>query len=388
MEHSRIEWTDHTFNPWRGCTKVSPGCEHCYAETLSRRNPAVLGTWGRGRPRVRAIEATWRQPLRWNGQAAQFLRCHACGWRGLRDASAVCPTPGCLTFFSEMASVRQRVFCASLADWLDDEVLIEWFVDLLSLIYRTPNLDWQLLTKRPQNWAPRLAAAIESHYRRPKLWTKDHVWFRQWMIDWSNVHKGPPHPLVQPPANVWVGTTVEDQTRADERVPILLSIPATVRFLSCEPLLGPVDLTEINGALSSWGRVSACDAVWPGGLHLVICGGESGNEARPMHPDWARLLLDQCAGADLPFFFKQWGEWKPHSGWDVWKRAPATTWVNRRTGATWQGDRADAVVGDSETAEDASEWALMVHAGKKLSGRLLDGREWNGMPASERELAR
>ena len=319
-ENTSIEWCDHTFNPWSGCTKVSPGCAHCYAESLSKRNPATLGVWGKGQPRKRMSEAYWRQPLKWNETGI----CVNCGYSSTRTEGAHrAPDGGWCGDHDGNGGIAQtfrrpRVFCASLADWLDDEVPIEWLADLLDLIRRTPNLDWLLLSKRPENWRDRLMAA--ANYLRDKT---NHVLREtcQWISDWVQWNK--------PPANVWIGTTVEDQTRADERIPLLLSIPAKVRFLSCEPLLGPVTLALMYCPdCCTWtaskpvnsGKDVGCfhcgtyKNQWfmrEQGIHWVICGGESGPGARPMHPDWARSLRDQCVAAGVPFLFKQWGEWLP-----------------------------------------------------------------------------
>lgn len=315
MENTKINWATHTFNPWRGCTKVSPGCAHCYAETLSKRNPKVLGTWGRGQPRVRASADMWSAPRRWNRDARPGF--HA--WRPIKDFTgigqgwthqclhcrSVTDTKGTQGMTDGCAGViaRPRVFCASLADWLDDEVPIEWIADLLALIHATPNLDWLLLTKRPQNFYERIQQVIEMQ----NFDEDGHV--INWLVRWRDELA---------PANVWVGTTVEDQARAEERIPQLLQIPARVRFLSCEPLLEAVHLCNIPPI----NRDAACrtDALtgityWPDHdsdegpkIDWVICGGESGHGARPMHPDWARGLRDQCAEAGVPFLFKQWGQ--------------------------------------------------------------------------------
>src|SRR5581483_1094173 len=162
-ENTKIEWCDHTFNPWMGCTKVSPGCANCYAETMMDHRYGKV-RWGKGKPRQRTSSANWKLPLKWNKKLS--YRCTSCGtvfpdseleevlgWECL-DCNTVC------------SPVRPRVFCASLADWLDDEVPIEWLADLLALIYSTPNLDWLLLTKRPQNWATRMDAASECWHIR------------------------------------------------------------------------------------------------------------------------------------------------------------------------------------------------------------------------------
>ena len=262
-ENSAIEWTDHTFNPWIGCTKVGPGCEHCYAEILATSRLAV--EWGPGAPRRHTAASTWQQPRRWDRKAAA-------------------------------AGSRQRVFCASLADVFDNEVPAEWRAELFALIRETPNLDWLLVTKRIGN-AAKMAEAAGG---------------------W--------------PSNVWLGATIVNQVEADRDVPKLLAISGVrYRFLSMEPLLGPVDLKRIRNAAEPGRPLNALtghQAITPAGgqgvgyyfsqddepvpmLDWIIVGGESGPGARPMHPDWARSLRDQCASAGTPFLFKQWGEWAP-----------------------------------------------------------------------------
>ena len=253
---SGIQWTHHTFNPWRGCTHVSPGCENCYAEALAKRNPAQLGTWGAGGTRVVASDAYWRQPHAWNRAAVA-------------------------------AGERHRVFCASLADVFEDRPeLADPRHRLWSTIVATPHLDWLLLTKRPEAIA-RLVGG----------WP------------W--------------PANIWLGTTVEDQRRADERIPVLLDTPAAVRFLSCEPLLGPLDLGRFMGWRATadvmLGRhpvaFDAAGLPRAGGVDWLIVGGESGPRARPFDLAWARSIRDQGDAAGVPVFIKQLGR-RPHHGVD------------------------------------------------------------------------
>lgn len=225
MENSNISWTTHTFNPWIGCTKVSPGCQRCYAEArMDKRFHRV--NWGAGNPRSRTSADYWKDPLQWNRQAAE-------------------------------AGARTMVFCASLGDVFDAEVAASWRDDLFGLIRQTPHLDWQILTKRPEH-------AVQ--YAAGSRW----------------------------PDNAWLGTSIEDQERAG-RAKIITQVPAPVRFLSCEPLLGPVklDLT---------------------GIDWVIVGGESGPGYRPMAREWAIDLRDQCRAANVPFFFKQWGGSTPEAG--------------------------------------------------------------------------
>lgn len=240
-ENSKIEWTDHTFNPWEGCQKVGPGCDHCYAET---RNARFAGgkavNWGPGAPRRRTSASNWQKPVSWNAAHVEFLERHG---------------------------RRQRVFCASLADVFDNAVDPAWRSDLFDLIERTPNLDWLLLTKRIGNVA-RMLPSLE--------------WARR--------------------DNLWLGATVCNQAEADRDIPKLLALPAHVRFLSMEPLLGPVDLTP---------HLQASSTAATHALDWVIVGGESGPGARPMHPDWPRNLRDQCQSAGVPYLFKQWGDWRP-----------------------------------------------------------------------------
>lgn len=262
--NSKIEWTDHTMNPWIGCTKVSPGCLNCYAETLMDKRYHRV-SWGKGNLRKRTSAANWKEPLKWNTQAMPL------------DA--------------EGKPRRARVFCASLADWLDEEVPLQWLADLLALIQATPNLDWLLLSKRPENWKKLIERVVGLSCLTGCLHTDPHG-IAGWLANrWQHG---------DPPANVWVGTSVEDQTRADERTPLLLQIPAKVRFLSCEPLLGPVDLRQAHRA-----PIKLPSVDW------VICGGESGPGARTMHADWARSLRDQCKEKSVPFFMKQMDKKEP-----------------------------------------------------------------------------
>lgn len=247
-ETTKIEWCDHTFNPWRGCTKVSAGCANCYAERQSRRVPQVLGIWGDDGTRVIASEAGWKEPVKWNRAAAK-------------------------------AGVRRRVFCGSMCDICEDRhELIEPRIQLKRLIEATPHLDWLLLSKRPEQYS-RL-------FYGPECW----------------------------PRNVWVGTSVENQATADERIPHLLAVDARVRFLSCEPLLWPVDLRrwlpdtadDRDGCLIDW----------------VIIGGESGPKHRPCEIEWIADIVSQCRAAGVAVFVKQ--DCGPRSGMqgrildDIW----------------------------------------------------------------------
>lgn len=337
-ENSSIEWTDHTFNPWIGCTKVSPGCDHCYAEQrMDQRLHQVQ--WGPGAQRVRTKPANWAKPLRWN--ATPFYECSACRWRGsIKAASADSHGPiAVLTCPNNcdgvLRLVRQRVFCASLADVFDNEAPPEWRADLFDLIRRTPNLDWLLLTKRIGNAARMTVEALGGSERDA---------------------------LHSMPRNIWLGATIVNQEEADRDIPKLLAIPTRVRFLSMEPLLGPVDLTRVGAPAGypalSWDTLQSGQ---PARIDWAIVGGESGPQARPMHPDWARSLRDQCAAAGVPFLFKQWGEWLPGSqARDVGNQISQVGACNRG----WKWDNG------------THSWRI----GKKAAGRLLDGVEHNGFP--------
>jgi len=338
-KNTLIEWTNHTFNPWIGCTKVSPGCFNCYAWAMNLRF-AEGANWGKGAPRRRTSVHNWNEPRRWERAYSEELNKFE-GHKALHGGFAHYPEPR-----------RPRVFCASLADWLDDGVPIEWLADLLDLIRQTPNLDWLLLTKRPENWSNRL----HSVFGRKRPESNDEAALCGWILDWING---------EPPKNVWIGTTVEDQIRAVLRIPQLLVIPAKIRFLSCEPLLGPVDI---------WKPVVDCSATIAGDkftdfINWVICGGESGAGARPMHPDWARSLRDQCHAGRVPFFFKQWGNWTSTMARPAFcERADA---IHAMT--------IDGSIRPCPNRELHSGEIAMVRRATK-EGSQLDGREWKEFP--------
>lgn len=281
-EVTKIEWTDSTWNPWIGCTKISPACDNCYAE-VSTPSRTLSVNWGPGQPRRRTSVQNWNLPLRWNVKHDSFFAEHG---------------------------RRQRVFCASLADVFDGEVPVEWLVDLLSVVARTPNLDWQLLTKRIGIVKARLKAAAECSVDNAEANLGKSL-AKAWLLG-------------NPPGNVWLGATICNQAEADRDIPKLLKVPAKIRFLSMEPLLGPVNLIRWIGWMPCIGA-STYEDVTDGFIrcdisHAVLDGidwvivGESGANTRPMHPDWALSLRDQCAEAGVPFLFKQWGEWVPMIG--------------------------------------------------------------------------
>lgn len=295
MKNSKIQWTDHTFSPWEGCTKCSPGCENCYAETRNHR--FKNDNWGKGKPRLERSEGYWREPLKWNKAG---LLCPQCGQSTRFYEWNDCE---CHQFGLEGNTRRPRVFCSALSDWLDDEVPIEWLARLLKLVNDTPNLDWLLLSKRPQNFCRRISDVLDA------IDAEKNAEVYECLLAWRGG---------EAPSNVWIGTSVEDQKRADERIPALFNIPARVRFLSVEPMLETVDLR-----LQSFEHEMDCDSdlcALAGGehdcvghveyeerLHWVIFGGESGPGARPCNVDWIADGVQQCRDVGVPAFVKQLG---------------------------------------------------------------------------------
>jgi protein gp37 len=386
MENSKIEWCDHTFNSWEGCAKISPGCKNCYAEAQHRLWHSALnegdnpGTcWGINAPRLARSEANWAKPRKWNAAAAA-------------------------------QGERRRVFCSSMADVFEVQsakslsyagttgtvpvgegktrtvrfvaIAAERY-RLLKLIYETPNLDWLLLTKRPENILPALMAAYSMIERRGL--------FAHWLEKWI---------AGTPPTNVWLGTSVENQEQADIRVPQLLAAPAAVRFLSCEPLLGPVNLWRVDHderTLTGPGVVKR-DGTTPNtssgpgegyedsqvGIDWVIVGGESGHHARPMHPDWARDIQLQCEEAGVPFLFKQWGNWTEQF-------SEAGTGGSPRKGDIFLGPDGK-IVSYGQVPDDRVYFefgdgceatvARMRNVGKEAAGRLLEGKTYDQWPTA------
>ena len=314
---TNIGWTTSTFNPWVGCTKVSPACDNCYAEGWAKRSGMVK--WGAHESRVRTSPANWKQPIKWNRDAKiaqnaweEFKRTNP----GLTDAELIGK--------GFVKPERPRVFCASLADVFDNAVPDEWRADLFALIAATPNLDWLLLTKRIGNAEKMLLHAIgDSFY---------------------------PHH-----ENVWLGITVCNQEEADRDISKLLKIPAVKRFLSIEPMIDEIRLPRYIWEDDNCGMID-----W------VICGGESGPKARPMNPQWVRYLRDQCVDADIPFFFKQWGEWLPRS----------TVYHKFLDGTSLEKIDPDCKKWDCVRLDGV----YMQRVRKKKAGRLLDGREWSETP--------
>lgn len=276
-----IEWTDRTWNPLTGCTKVSPGCDHCYAKTMHERfnGPGSFDT-------ITLHPDRLTQPMRWRAKA---------------DKSSL-------------------VFVNSMSDLFHQDVADEYIASVFAVMAAAYNHTFQVLTKRH--------ARMRSLLSSPR-WAELLVESGHWDV---NLDPEEPAP------NVWLGVSVENQQWADIRIPALLDTPAAVRFLSCEPLLGPVN----------WQVPAYRSRDYDHGIDWVIVGGESGSGARPMHPDWARSLRDQCVAAGVPFLFKQWGAFAP--------------------------GRPGRKPGESAVTEQ------MYRTSKKAAGRELDGRTWDEYP--------
>lgn len=337
-EKSTIEWTDATWNPITGCTLMSEGCRHCYAATLaatrlknhpSRSGLARINAAGEAKftGEVRLNEGWLDQPLRWKRP--------------------------------------RRIFVCAHGDLFHEAVPDEWIDRVFAVMALAPRHTFQVLTKRPERAseymsdpARRLSAAsVAACMHATGAWS--------FPDDIS---------LLWPLPNVWLGTSIEDQATADARIPHLLATPAAVRFVSAEPLLGPVSLDDmcdgvkfVDALRGNWWHDSEPPHIESGKPRLdwVIVGGESGKHARPMHPDWARSLRDQCVAAGVPFFFKQWGEWSPY---DIDDHGFDTERLRTR--------HVKSHAGEHSGAEN-----LMVSLGKTRAGRLLDGREWSEFPA-------
>lgn len=362
-QNTKIEWADHTFNPWVGCTKISPACDHCYAEGWAKRSGQVV--WSADRKRTSF--ANWRLPIKWNKHAEIEQNAWQIGVDLYGGDEAACIAAGYIK------PVRPKVFCASLADVFDNEVPQLWRTSLFGLIYDTPHLDWLLLTKRIGNAARML--------------------------------KGDPPEGIDMAAmpNVWIGATICNQEEADRDLPKLERVPAAQRFVSIEPLLGPIDLGLMqyhdSDHTDEQGRIIAnTRRRW---LRWVIVGGESGANARPMHPAWVRSLRDQCQAAGVPFLFKQWGEWWEYVNEDHYTHCGAEkhahAWVDADTGdsgkcwivdddgswSNWTGTPRGLPKGDEDVngGNMHPSVTVMGRHGKKAAGRLLDGREWNEVPS-------
>lgn len=306
--NTKIEWTDTTWSPVTGCTKVSAGCKHCYGERIAKR------FWGERKfTDVQTHADRLDQPLHWKKP--------------------------------------RRVFVNSMSDLFHGAVTWRFIIKVMAVIEKCPQHQFQILTKRPE----RMAKLFED---------------------------------VEPPKNVWLGVSCEDQETADERIPILLQVPAAVRFVSCEPLLEDINLHD---HLFYDDGPACCDGGTPEsvcgchgahqilnrdpGIDWIIVGGESGHGARPTHPDWARSIRDQCQAAGVSYFFKQWGEWAPT------KPACFCKVTNSRYSHHSIDLLADGSKYDPTKPDDWPRSTSLYRVGKKAAGRELDGRTWDEYPS-------
>lgn len=350
-DHSLIEWTDATWNPITGCTLVDHGCDNCYAAQLAatrlKHHPSRAGLTRKNAAGVAKFTGEVRFNEQWLDQPLRWTR-------------------------------PRRFFVCAHGDLFHESVPDAWIDHIFAVMALAPQHTFQVLTKRPER-ARRYMAALLSEYDQMVGWSvrfRDAARKSGALLGDMTALRGTTWPL----SNAWIGTSISDQASADARIPELLACPAAIRFVSAEPLLGPVNLRRLRIAPDHHTMIDALDgyaiADKPGSvqhtmLDWVICGGESGPGARPMHPDWARSLRDQCVAAGVPFFFKQWGEWHPGDG---------------------LGDDVDGC--QFGCFDDAGQWVypvdqdwatrdrlVMFRVGRKAAGRLLDGRTWDQMPA-------
>jgi protein gp37 len=342
MASTKIEWAEATWNPIRGCTRVSEGCRNCYAERMAARHLPGMDSPLDGEAYARMTESG----PRWTGKVEliEDKIMEPLSWRKPR-----------------------RIFVNSMSDLFHELVLEEWLYYVLAMVAATPRHTFIVLTKRAWLMRQRMGRSCATAWRECILRTQESLGIAAQVVDW-------------PLPNLWLGVSVENQRAADERIPDLLATPAALRFVSCEPLLGPVDLYTWLPLLEIERESRGPDDRY---VDWVIVGGESGPGARPMHPSWARLLRNQCRRAHIPFFFKQWGEWLPQGQFGVDGDTPTVANTGSRWGVldgagnyfgettAWNGRTGDA----SESGE-----VYVYRVGKRDAGRLLDGRTWDEVP--------
>ncbi len=359
---TKIEWTDATWNPITGCSVVSPGCTNCYAMRLAgtrlRNHPSRAGL-----TRQSKAGPVWTGKVRLNRQELH----KPAEWRRPR-----------------------MIFVCAHGDLFAEEVPDEWILDVLTVIASNPHHHFQVLTKRA--------------WRMREFMSRENL-LEEIYANWSGFSGKPREVWSWPLHNLWLGVSTEDQKHARLRIPALLETPAAIRWISAEPLLGGLDLTNINGTThesAEWAHNVLTGSFWRPGvgkpmtepsdkrLHWVVAGGESGPGARPMHPDWARSLRDQCASAGVPFFFKQWGSWAPVP----WKlvREPQESDARYIARSMSQCSQHAVSLGGHLAALDHQPWSVertlpaptshqaVKRVNKATAGRLLDGIEYSAFP--------
>lgn len=356
-EKSKIEWTDTTWNPLHGCSDVSEGCRNCYAKKeahihAKHPNPKVAARF-EGLTRISGGKVCWTGKV--NLHEDKLLE--PLKWRKPR-----------------------RVFVNSQSDLFHESVPFDFVDKVFAVMALCPQHTFQVLTKRPERMAEYWEVARDRVSERVKALQ----WMRSVKPDLvREFWRYDEFPL----SNVWGGTSIEDQPTADERIPHLLRCPLAVRFLSCEPLLGDVHLRLAHSpdVLRKDGEQGfirgMAEAIETIRIHWVIVGGESGANARPMHPDWARSLRDQCVAAGVPFFFKQWGEWSPvrPDGFllQVPKRCRSNVKPNYHA---WGTDGEDYTSRVNDKPQPYGIGCSAFRVGKHRAGRILDGRTWDEYP--------
>lgn len=353
-DKSKIEWTDATWNPTRGCSMVSEGCRNCYAEKVAARFART------GEPYSGTIDL---KTGKWTGivTLAENKLTEPLSWKKPR-----------------------RVFVDSMSDLFHEDVPDEYIDKVFAVMSCAKQHTFQILTKRPKRMQEYLSESVREGGRWDRMLSDGRFWMPMKHHNCDDLPTIETHVIIP---NVWLGVSVEDQKTADERIPWLLKTPAAVRFISYEPALGPVDLraychrgdhlvcpkcmyaTNIRGETCPNDNTELVGDIR---IDWVICGGESGPNARPMHPDWARSARDQCQASGVSFFFKQFGEWAPAG---VWYDTANCRLIDRRNGWTHE------VVAGWSKWTDKAEYEPVRRFGKKLSGRRLDGLEWNEMPS-------
>lgn len=356
-ERTAIEWTEATWSPITGCSVISSGCKHCYAMKLA-------GTRLQHHPSRAGLTVDTKAGPVWTGEVRfnEKWLMQPISWQRSR-----------------------KIFVCAHSDLFHPAVPDEWIDKVFAVMALAKQHTFQVLTKRADRMLEYLRNGGGSCIR---------IGIRQQIEamgypDIGAVGKALP--------NVWLGVSVEDQVAADERIPLLLQTPAAVRWISAEPLLGSVDLAPaylpcpnseyiiMDPETGGYECCSQCDYTGIGnemGIDWVVVGGESGPKARPMHPEWARSLRDQCAAAGVPFLFKQWGEWAPRS--DCYHTfSDGSSCADRDPGATkWPCIRLTerGLNGHSLSNSDGGDDAYMQRIGKKEAGRLLDGMQHDGYP--------
>lgn len=329
MTKTKIEWADAVWNPVTGCTKISEGCDNCYAEKMVDRLQKIPATQNKYQNgfKVTCHKNELAKPLSWKK--------------------------------------RRKIFVCSMGDLFHDDVPFKFIAQIYGIMSMCPQHTFMLLTKRPDRALKFYQWCEEKEQELYKCPADQNIYLEYLpgeIVGPYTEKYGDNFPDEIPLNNIWLGVTAENQARADERIPILLQIPAAVRFVSVEPMLGPLTIRSwcpVCRAFLIDSMSPTCGTCHSSTFHVdwVICGGESGPNARPMHPDWVKSLRNQCKAANVPFFFKQWGEWKPIS---VGENVPQFAFVKG-------------------PGHDGAVWRV----GKKAAGRELDGKEYLQFPEAQ-----